>query len=148
MSSREVNGAGVPSAPSDRAMPAWIELLVEMKSPSISLYRVYQRAGVSKSRRYWLAKVSDPRVSLAYRMARAAGIDPAKYLVALAERLGPKPLVPDRERAPMPRRRSRKACSLCRKPGHDRRTCTSSISSDALLLRARAAATVNAEKET
>ena len=158
MSSREVNGGAARSAtkkprapqrprePGDR--PPWVELLESMKSPSISLYRVYQRAGITKSRRYWLSRTPDLRCSVAYRMALAAGLDPGRFMAALAVALQPEPLLAlpedgrDRRRDPKPPRPGKKSwkCGLCHKPGHNRRSCRSGISSGALLLRARGAA--------
>lgn len=154
MSSHEESSVVAPSVtrrrlesetrPPRKISPPWMELLEGMKSPSISMYRVYQRAGITKSRRYWLSRTPDLRVSVAYRMALAAGVDPGRFMAALALRLGPEGLLPiPREgrkyRPPTTPRRAQR-CSLCDKPGHNKRKCPSRISSAALLLRARGAA--------
>jgi hypothetical protein len=124
--------------------PPWREILGEMKSPSTSLYRIYQRAGIEKSQRYWLSRAPDLRLSVAYRMALAAGIDPGKFMVAVATANGPKPLVPlpedGRDRRKEKKARKARRCSVCGSTEHNRMRCRSPISSAALLLRAKGAA--------
>lgn len=153
MSSRKVNGDAASRATTpqlEQAEPAWQAILEAMKQPSISLYRVYQRAGITKSRRYWLRKAPDLRVSVAYRMALAARIDPGKFMTALAVAQNPQALNPDPDRIDrskpdfLPRKR-RPRCSVCGKQGHNRRRCTSSISSEELLLLGRGVAMATRE---
>lgn len=150
MSSREGNGgAAMPATRQQRASeqrklnPPWREVLELMKRPSTSLYRIYQRAGITKSQRYWLSRTPDLRLSVAYRIATAAEISPASFMQAVAEAMDPEPLVPTPEegyRRDMNPDVPRRSCSICHKPGHNARTCRSQISSGALLLRARGAA--------
>lgn len=154
MSSPRESGSGAPAATkkqrdsSQRKLnPPWREILEQMKSPSISLYRVYQRAGISKSRRYWMSRTPDLRLSEAYRLALAAGVDPGRFMEAVALAMGPLPLYPlpedgrDRSRdAVPPKPKKVYRCGLCNKPGHTRKACPSANSSAVLLLRARGAA--------
>lgn len=155
MSSRKVSGEDARRAttPRQRAAggpdPPWQIILEQQKPPSISLYRVYNRAGISKSRRYWLRKAPDLRLSVAYRLAMAAGIDPGKFMVAVARMMEPDALVPDPEMGRnqllnrRPPRHSSIRCGACGKTGHNRRSCRALVSlnsSSLLLLRARGAA--------
>lgn len=130
--------------------PPWREVLLEMKSPSISLGLVFEKMGLSPSRQYWLRRAPDLRISVASQMALAAGIDPGRFMEAVARSQGIPGLIPvsptrGRKVTVKPQKR-RQRCSVCGKPGHNRRLCRSPISSATLLLRARGAATVNEEK--
>lgn len=152
MSSRKVSGGAAkpattqPQPPAEPASPPWQAILEAMKPPSISLYRVYKRAGITKSRRYWLRRAPDLRLSVAYRLALAAKVDPATYMVAVAQAQHQTALVPDpNDGAKVPpgfvnRTGLGSKCSLCGKAGHNKRRCRSSISSASLLLLARGAA--------
>jgi len=143
----------VPKQPENETeasiQPPWLVVLLALKPPSLSMYRVWQRAGVTKGRLYWLRKSSDLRVSMACHLARAADINPGKYVEALAEYLGPKPLLPkpQREKAP-PRRKRQYLCSVCGKQGHQSRTCRSVSLSGAHLLLARGAAVAQHDLST
>lgn len=139
------------AAPELKHNPPWREVLIAMKSPSISLGLVFERMGLSSSRQYWLRRAPDLRISVASQMALAAGIDPGRFMAAVAQSQGIPGLQavsPTRGRkvAKLKPLRRRQRCSLCGKPGHNRRMCRSQISSDALLLRARGAAMASEEK--
>lgn len=143
----------VPKQPENETgesiQPPWLVVLLALKPTSLSMYRVWQRAGVTKGRLYWLRKSSDLRVSMACHLARAADINPGKYVEALAEYLGPKPLLPKPQRAKAPPRKKRvHLCSVCGKPGHNRASCRSVSLSGSHLLLARGAAVAQRDLST